>query len=56
MTKDAIEKARKKATPLTRQGPSGAPTQLTATAALTNERTTSPADTNYVHPELINTV
>ena len=57
MTKEASEKTRKKVTLTTRQGPSGAPLQPRATAVPTNtERTASPVDTDFTHPDLISTV
>ena len=55
--KDATEKTQKKAVPLTHQGPAGTSTCLRATLGTANEeRTASPADMTYTHPELINAV
>ena len=57
MVKDTTEKYQKKVVPSTWLGPSGASTQLRVTlGSSNNERTLSPADITYTHPELINTV
>ena len=56
--KDAPEKTRKKATPTTCQGLSGAPTLPRAIVGTSSIKrmASPPADTTYMHPELINTV